>query len=82
MQQPDYRDQSEPEVKGQTEENSQSDSQETQEQDDSQLEQREKETDDVLVSRSKSQPFTSWQTQTQTLETEAKVFSLCLVHTQ
>uniref|UniRef100_UPI0037E99624 microtubule cross-linking factor 2 n=1 Tax=Semicossyphus pulcher TaxID=241346 RepID=UPI0037E99624 len=48
--QPDYRDQSEPEVKGQTEENSQSDSNETQTQEISQLEQGVKETDDALPS--------------------------------
>ncbi|XP_033484954.2 microtubule cross-linking factor 2 isoform X1 [Epinephelus lanceolatus] len=46
--QPDYRDQSEPEMKGQTEEDSQSDSNETQKQEDSQLEQGEKEADDAL----------------------------------
>lgn len=73
MQQPDYRDQSEPEMKGQTEEDSQSDSNETQKQEDSQLEQGEKEADDALVSRSKSRPFTSWQAQTNTLEPEAEV---------
>lgn len=68
MQQPDYRDPSEPEVKGQTEENSQSDINETQMQENNQLEQREKEADDAPVSRSKSQSFTSWQPQTHTLE--------------
>ncbi|XP_040922066.1 protein SOGA1 isoform X2 [Toxotes jaculatrix] len=47
--QPDYRDQSEPEVKAQTEENSQSDSNEVQT---SQLEQQEKETDDALPTQS------------------------------
>ncbi|XP_070766619.1 microtubule cross-linking factor 2 [Enoplosus armatus] len=47
--QPDYRDQSELEVKGQTEENSQSDSNEMQRQENSQLEQGEKETDDTLL---------------------------------
>ncbi|XP_051280847.1 protein SOGA1 isoform X2 [Dicentrarchus labrax] len=45
---PDYRDQSEPEVEGQTEENSQSDINETQKQESSQLEQGEKEADDAL----------------------------------
>lgn len=58
MQQPDYRDQSELEVKGQTEENSQSDINATQKQENSQLEQGEKEADDALVSRSKSQAQT------------------------
>ncbi|XP_035512358.1 LOW QUALITY PROTEIN: protein SOGA1-like [Morone saxatilis] len=50
--QPDYRDKSEPEVKGQTEENSQSDINETQKQESSQLEQGEKEADDALPVRS------------------------------
>lgn len=59
MQQPDYRDESETKVRGQTEEDSQSDSQEMQKQEDSQLEQGEKEADNTLVSRSESQPFTS-----------------------
>ncbi|XP_074500773.1 microtubule cross-linking factor 2 isoform X1 [Sebastes fasciatus] len=45
--QPDCRDQSELEVRGQSEENSQSDSNETQEQEGSQLEPGEKETDDA-----------------------------------
>ncbi|XP_032375842.1 protein SOGA1 isoform X2 [Etheostoma spectabile] len=45
---PDYRDQSESEVKGQTEENSQSDSNETKKQEDNQREQGENEADDVL----------------------------------
>ncbi|XP_044066244.1 protein SOGA1 isoform X3 [Siniperca chuatsi] len=47
--QSDYRDQSEPDVKDQIEENSQSDSNETQKQENSQLEQGEKETDDALL---------------------------------
>ena len=51
MQQPDYRDQSEVEVKGQTDENSQSDINETQKQESSRLEQGEKEAGDALVSR-------------------------------
>ena len=52
MQQPDYRDQSEAEVKGQTDENqSQSDINETQKQESGRLEQGEKEADDALVSR-------------------------------
>ncbi|XP_070695715.1 microtubule cross-linking factor 2 [Pempheris klunzingeri] len=46
--QPDYRDQSEPEVKGQTEESSQSDINETEKQENSQLEQGEKEADEAL----------------------------------
>ncbi|XP_034001006.1 protein SOGA1 isoform X3 [Trematomus bernacchii] len=46
--QPDYRDESETNVRGQTEEESQSDSQEMQKQEDSQLEQGEKEADDTL----------------------------------
>ncbi|KAK5863252.1 hypothetical protein PBY51_000297 [Eleginops maclovinus] len=46
--QPDYRDLSETKLKGQTEEESQSDSQETQKQEDNQLEQGEKEADDTL----------------------------------
>ncbi|KAM9350316.1 microtubule cross-linking factor 2 [Symphorus nematophorus] len=50
--QPDYRDQSEQEVNGQTEENSQSDINETQKQENSQLEQGEKETDDALAIQS------------------------------
>nr|XP_020479243.1 protein SOGA1 isoform X2 [Monopterus albus] len=45
----DYRDQSELEVKGQTEENCQSDSNEVQKQEASQLEQEEQETDDALL---------------------------------
>ncbi|XP_027144136.1 protein SOGA1 isoform X2 [Larimichthys crocea] len=49
---PDYRDPSEPEVKGQTEENSQSDINETQMQENNQLEQREKEADDALPAQS------------------------------
>ncbi|KAF3860156.1 hypothetical protein F7725_000411 [Dissostichus mawsoni] len=48
MQQPDYRDESETKVRGQTEEDSQSDSQEMQKQEDNQLEQGEKEADDTL----------------------------------
>ncbi|KAG8002840.1 Protein SOGA1, partial [Nibea albiflora] len=51
-QQPDYRDPSEPEVKGQTEENSQSDISETQMQENNQLEQREKEADDAPPTQS------------------------------
>ncbi|TMS15767.1 Protein SOGA1 [Larimichthys crocea] len=51
-QQPDYRDPSEPEVKGQTEENSQSDINETQMQENNQLEQREKEADDAPPAQS------------------------------
>ena len=50
MQQPDYRDQSEPELKGQAKETSQSDSNEVQTQETSQPELQEKETDDALVS--------------------------------
>uniref|UniRef100_UPI003AB03B4D microtubule cross-linking factor 2 n=1 Tax=Centroberyx gerrardi TaxID=166262 RepID=UPI003AB03B4D len=50
--QPDYRDQSEREVKGQAEENSQSDSNKKQNQERSQPEQEEKETDDALPVRS------------------------------
>ncbi|KAE8293207.1 Protein SOGA1 SOGA family member 1 [Larimichthys crocea] len=50
--QPDYRDPSEPEVKGQTEENSQSDINETQMQENNQLEQREKEADDAPPAQS------------------------------
>lgn len=52
MQQPDYRDQSETEVKGQTEESIQSDTSETQKQKISRLEQGEKEADVALVSES------------------------------
>ncbi|XP_040008281.1 protein SOGA1 isoform X2 [Xiphias gladius] len=48
---PDYRDHSEPELKGQTEESSQSDSNEAQTQETSQLEEQEKETDDALPSQ-------------------------------
>lgn len=59
MQQPDYRDQSEPEVKGQTEENSQSDINVTQNQENGQPEDGEKEADDALVSRKKAQSFPS-----------------------
>ncbi|XP_059190121.1 protein SOGA1 [Centropristis striata] len=51
--QPDYRDQSELEVRAQTGESSQSDSNETQKQEDSQLEHGEKETDDALRIQSK-----------------------------
>lgn len=58
MQQPDYRDQSEPEVKCQTEENSQSDSDTVQKQEITPLEQEEKETDEALVSRPKAPSFT------------------------
>ncbi|XP_068589924.1 microtubule cross-linking factor 2 [Cebidichthys violaceus] len=47
-QQPDYRDQSEPEVKGEIKENSQSDRNEKQKQDDGRLERGEKETDEAL----------------------------------
>ncbi|XP_029291802.1 protein SOGA1 [Cottoperca gobio] len=47
--QPDYREISEPEVKGQTEEISQSDSNEMLKQEESQLEQGEKEDDDILL---------------------------------
>lgn len=49
MQQPDNRDQSEQEVKGQTEESGQSDSSEKQNQETNQTEQEEKETDDAVV---------------------------------
>lgn len=52
MQQPDNRDQSEPEVNSQTEENSQSDITEHRKQEHSQLEHTEKEAD-ALVSHSK-----------------------------
>lgn len=48
MQQPDYRHQSEPEVKSETEENSQSDSNEMQNHKTGQLEQEDRETDDAL----------------------------------
>lgn len=50
--QPDYRDQSEPEVKGETEENSQSDIIVTQKQENSQPEDGEKEADDALPTSS------------------------------
>jgi len=50
QQQPDYRDQSEPEVKGQIEETSRSGADKTEKQDDRWLVQGEKETDDTLVS--------------------------------
>lgn len=61
MQQPDYRDQSESEleVKSETEENSQSDSNKTQNHETGQLEQEGRETDDALVSFTKSQSFTT-----------------------
>ncbi|XP_068454216.1 microtubule cross-linking factor 2 isoform X2 [Clinocottus analis] len=48
-QQPDYRDQSEPEVKGQIKENGQSDGEEKQKQGDGRLEPGEKEEDDALA---------------------------------
>ncbi|XP_031724646.1 protein SOGA1 isoform X2 [Anarrhichthys ocellatus] len=48
VEQPDYRDQSEPEVKGEIEENSQSDSNEKQKRDSGRLERGEKESDDAL----------------------------------
>lgn len=56
MQQPDNRDQSEPEVNSQTEENSQSDITEHRKQENNQLEHTEKEAD-ALVSHSKSLKF-------------------------
>lgn len=58
MQQPDYRDQSETEGEGPTEENSQSESNEAQVQETNQLEQQEEDKDDALVSSTKWQSFT------------------------
>lgn len=66
MQQPGYRDQSEPEVNSQNEESSQSEITEPRKQENIQLEHTEKEAD-ALVSRSKSQTFTLWQAQIYTL---------------
>ncbi len=54
MQQPDYRDQSEAEVEGETEGNNQSNISETQKQEIGHQEQGEKESDDTLVSQSQS----------------------------
>ncbi|GLD45498.1 protein SOGA1-like protein [Lates japonicus] len=61
--QPHYRDQSEPEVKGQTKESSQSNSNEAQNLGTSQLEQEEEETDDAMPAQSSE--LQTWQSKTE-----------------
>lgn len=58
MQQPDFRDQLEPEANDETEENSQSDSNALQNQETIQLQHEEKETDGAKVRGSKAQSVT------------------------